>query len=86
MAEAAAHRLWDLGYTDVRVLAGGALAWAAAGFRLFAGVNVVSKALGELVEHAHGVPSIAAKELHRRLGDASGSSSSTVGPWRNTAP
>lgn len=69
VAGAAVCRLRDLGYEDVRVLTGGAPAWAAAGFRLLAGVNVVSKAFGELVEHAYGVPSIAAEELHRRLSD-----------------
>ena len=32
-------------------MAGGTRAWAAAGFELFTGVNVPSKAFGELVEH-----------------------------------
>ncbi len=36
----------------------------AAGFELFSGVNVPSKAFGELVEHEGGTPSISAEELH----------------------
>src|SRR3954471_20554202 len=41
--------------------------WGAAGFELFTGVNVPSKAFGELVEHRCGTPHIAAAELKRRL-------------------
>ena len=48
-------------------MAGGTRAWAAAGFELFTGVNVPSKAFGELVEHRCGTPHIAAAELKRRL-------------------
>ena len=51
------------GYTDVRILAGGVAAWGAAGFELFSGVNVPSKAFGEYVEHANDTPNIAAGEL-----------------------
>ena len=50
VAAAAARRLQALGYTSVRIVAGGAPAWEAAGFTLFKGVNVPSKALGELAE------------------------------------
>ena len=39
-------------------------AWAAAGFELFSGVNVPSKAFGEFIEHENGTPSISAQELH----------------------
>ncbi|HET9662668.1 MAG TPA: rhodanese-like domain-containing protein, partial [Burkholderiales bacterium] len=52
VAERAAQRLHDCGYSDVAVLQGGIQAWAAAGYTLFAGVNVPSKLFGELVEHA----------------------------------
>lgn len=52
VAERAARRLSDLGYTDVALIEGGATAWANAGFALFKGVNVPSKVLGELVEEA----------------------------------
>ena len=50
VAERAAGRLAALGYERIAVLEGGAPAWREAGFELFKGVNVPSKALGELVE------------------------------------
>lgn len=59
----AAQRLQDLGYTDVHVLEGGTKAWQAAGYVLFAGVNLPSKTFGELVEHAYGTPRITAQQL-----------------------
>jgi rhodanese-related sulfurtransferase len=40
-------------------------AWADAGYPLFAGVNVPSKAFGELAEHAYGTPHVTAAELAR---------------------
>jgi rhodanese-related sulfurtransferase len=67
LAERAAAKLSAIGYRDVAVMGGGARAWAAAGFELFTGVNVPSKAFGELVEHRCGTPHIAATELKRRL-------------------
>ncbi len=69
VAERAAAILSRNGYTEVRILAGGVDAWAAAGFELFSGVNVPSKAFGEYVEHAKGTPSIGADELERLLRD-----------------
>jgi rhodanese-related sulfurtransferase len=63
LAGRAAAILARNGYTDVRILDGGIKAWAAAGFELFSGVNVPSKAFGEYIEHANGTPSIAAGEL-----------------------
>jgi rhodanese-related sulfurtransferase len=68
-AERAAAILLRNGYTDVRILAGGVVAWGAAGFELFSGVNVPSKAFGEYVEHINGTPSIAASELEKLLRD-----------------
>ena len=65
VAERAAMRLRALGYTDVSVLDGGTRAWATAGYRLFAGVNVPSKAFGELVEHACHTPRVTVQELAR---------------------
>ena len=62
-AEKAASVLSTMGYSDVQILQGGAAAWAAADFTLFKGVNVPSKAFGELVEHDLGTPSISAEEL-----------------------
>ena len=66
-AERAAARLEYFGYSDVSVLDGGIDAWAAAGYTLVSGVNVPSKAYGEVVEHELGTPSISAEELHAML-------------------
>ena len=54
----AAARLIELDYSNVSVLAGGTAAWKDAGFELFSGVNVPSKAFGEIVEHEYGTPSV----------------------------
>jgi rhodanese-related sulfurtransferase len=62
-AAALAEFLLGAGYADVRVLAGGIVAWRAAGGVLFSGVNVPSKAFGEWVEHHYGTESIDAAEL-----------------------
>ena len=67
LAARAAAILRRNGYSDVGILAGGTAAWAAAGFELFSGVNVPSKAFGEYIEHAHATPSIAAGDLERLL-------------------
>src|SRR4051812_17886398 len=67
LADRAATRLALMGYASVAVMAGGTTAWKTAGFELFTGVNVPSKAFGELVEHRCGTPHIAAAELKRRL-------------------
>jgi len=65
VAGRAAKRLQALGYTDVSVLDGGTAGWAAAGYALFAGVNVPSKTFGELVEHACHTPRVTVQELAR---------------------
>jgi rhodanese-related sulfurtransferase len=67
LAGRAAAILGRSGYCDVRILAGGTAAWSAAGFELFSGVNVPSKAFGEYIEHALHTPSLAADELERLL-------------------
>ncbi|KJK24949.1 sulfurtransferase [Burkholderiaceae bacterium 16] len=66
VAGRAAQRLAALGYRDVTLLAGGAPAWALAGFTLFKGVNVPSKTFGELVEHLQETPRLSAAELVAR--------------------
>lgn len=67
LVERAAQILAGAGYTNLHVLDGGVAAWARAGFELFSGVNVPSKAFGELVEHASATPSISAEELAQLL-------------------
>lgn len=62
-ARACAGHAEALGYGDVRVLEGGAEGWAAAGYTLFAGVNVPSKTFGELVHEELHPPAITADEL-----------------------
>ena len=63
LAETLAAWLESIGATDVAVLDGGTTAWAAAGFVLFSGMNVPSKAFGEWVEHHYGTESVDAAEL-----------------------
>src|SRR6202034_3688824 len=46
LAERAATKLRAIGYRDIAIMAGGARGWAAAGFELFTGINVPSKAFG----------------------------------------
>jgi len=66
LAERAAARLTEGGYSDVSVLAGGVKAWEAAGFPVYSGVHVPSKAFAEVVEHEYGTPWISAEELAER--------------------
>jgi rhodanese-related sulfurtransferase len=63
IAEKAAERASGLGYTDVHVLTGGTPAWKAAGYTLYEGVNVPSKAFGEVIEIERHTPRITAREL-----------------------
>jgi rhodanese-related sulfurtransferase len=59
----AARRMQGLGYSDVAVLDGGIAAWEAAGYRIYSGVHVPSKAFAEVVEHEAGTPWISAPDL-----------------------
>jgi cystathionine beta-lyase len=63
VAARSAQRLQALGYQRVHVLEDGADGWQAAGFQLFAGVHVPSKAFGELVEEASHTPHVTAQQL-----------------------
>src|SRR6516225_9422817 len=69
LAERAGKILACAGYTNLFALAGGVASWEAAGFPLFSGVNVPSKAFGEFVEHTRGTPSIGAEELAALMRD-----------------
>ena len=63
VAEQFASWLEGIGCNDVAVLDGGTKAWAAAGYELFSGINVPSKAFGEWVEHHYGTESVDAADL-----------------------
>jgi rhodanese-related sulfurtransferase len=63
LAEKAAVKLGELGYSDVALLEGGCRGWKEAGFELFSGVNVPSKAFGEFVEHHYETPRIPAADF-----------------------
>jgi len=67
LAQRAARVLRRLGYRDLHVLAGGNAGWKAAGYELYSGVHVPSKAFGEHVEHHDNTPRISAAELKAKL-------------------
>ncbi|MDQ8023419.1 MAG: rhodanese-like domain-containing protein [Moraxellaceae bacterium] len=69
VAERAASRLQEAGYTDIHILEGGAAAWPQSGCALFKGVNLPSKTFGELVEQVCHTPHLSAAELQQRLQD-----------------
>lgn len=60
--ERAVARIQALGYSDVRILAGGLTAYARKG-EVYIDVNVPSKAFGELVESIRHTPSLSAEEV-----------------------
>jgi rhodanese-related sulfurtransferase len=67
LVHTARERLREWGYNRISILAGGTLAWEAAGFEVFSGVNVLSKAFGEIVEHEAGTPHIDVASLRERI-------------------
>ncbi len=67
LAERAAKVLGRLGYRDLRVLAGGVPGWKQAGYEIYSGVHVPSKAFGEHVEHVSETPRVTATELRAKL-------------------
>jgi rhodanese-related sulfurtransferase len=66
LAKIAATRLSTLGYSQVHTLEGGNKVWKASGKALYAGVNVPSKAFGELAEHFFETPRITATALRQK--------------------
>ena len=64
IAARGAERAAELGYENVHVLDGGAPAWGRAGYTLYEGVNLPSKAFGELVELVRHTPRISARVLN----------------------
>ncbi len=67
LAERAADRLGEMGYGDIAILVGGAPGWADAGYELFSGINVPSKAFGEVIEHRFQTPRLEAGEVDAAL-------------------
>jgi len=67
LSERAAVRMAQLGYTDISVLDRGIAGWRDAGFEIFSGVSVPSKAFGEFVEESYHTPSLSAAELKAKL-------------------
>jgi len=67
LAQRAAAAMRRFGYRNISVLQDGVRSWRAAGFELFSGINVPSKAFGEYVEHGCQTPRIAAAELKTRM-------------------
>ena len=63
LADLAAARMVALGYPEVSRLDGGIAAWEQAGYRLYNGVHVPSKAFAEVVEHEAQTPWITAEAL-----------------------
>lgn len=66
-ANRAAAALSRLGYTNLAVMNGGLKAWRDAGYEVFTGVNVPSKAFGEVVEHDNDTPRIDAADVQKLL-------------------
>ncbi|MDG2233102.1 MAG: rhodanese-like domain-containing protein [Ilumatobacter sp.] len=69
LAQRAAEKAQELGWSNQHVLVGGIGGWAANGGELYSGVNVPSKAFGEFVEHTYGTPRITAAELNTMIDD-----------------
>src|SRR5881409_1840671 len=67
LAALALPTLGEMGYTNVRVLAGGLTAWRAEGRPLVEGVNVPSKVFGERALHECQTPQLAPHELRERI-------------------
>ena len=67
LSERAAAKLAALGYSDIAILDAGCAGWRAAGFELFSGVNVPSKAFGEFIEHHYDTPRVPPHEIRQMI-------------------
>lgn len=86
LAERGAEVLAGLGYSDITIHDDSPDAWKAAGFTLYSGINVPSKAFGEAVEHHFGTPSVDAgtlKAMQDRGDDLVVLDSRTFAEYRN---
>jgi len=63
----AAKVLAAMGYQNVSLFTGGVAAWGDAGFEVFSGVNVPSKAFGEFVEHTYDTPRVPPEKLKEMI-------------------
>jgi rhodanese-related sulfurtransferase len=63
LAQRAAAKLMSFGWRNLAILDGGIEAWGKAGYELFSGTYVPSKAFGELVEHQEETPRMEAAEV-----------------------
>ncbi|MFP6806667.1 MAG: rhodanese-like domain-containing protein [Pseudomonadales bacterium] len=69
LADKAAIKFSSLGYSNISVLVGGVTGWGDAGYEIYSGVNVPSKAFGEFIEHEDATPSLSADEVHAMMED-----------------
>ena len=69
LAARAASRLSELGYSGISLLEGGISGWEEAGFHVYSGVHVPSKAFAEVVEHEAATPWISAEDLKELIDD-----------------
>ncbi|HCF75106.1 MAG TPA: sulfurtransferase, partial [Gammaproteobacteria bacterium] len=60
-------RLAQFGYTRLEILDGGIGAWQDAGYEIFSGVNVPSKAFGEFVEQEYETPRLPATQVKAKI-------------------
>lgn len=64
LAERAAEKFIEIGYTDVGIFQGGVDAWANAGGQLFQDINVPSKSFGEFMAEHKKTPSMTPTEVN----------------------
>ena len=66
-AERAAEQIARFGYTRFEILDGGIAAWKDAGYEIFSGVNVPSKAFGEFIEQEYETPRLPAAQVKAKI-------------------